>query len=219
MFKDCLFSAVTKDGEAQPISVMPALFVDQFNGVRVQFGTGGYFHPLDRLDTTTQSFYGLIDNNSGVEITRDDLADQTKLSDMEDMDGKRGFVFDLPRVGERVVTEAVYFDGITFFTSFVPDMDVCASGGDSYLYFINYYNGAPFERPIIDMNGDQTINEEDYIEDTRSVRNGEYSGLASTPILSPGTNEIIIQSSDTRIRSRLFDFDIMDVISWREVLQ
>ena len=69
------------------------------------------------------------------------------------------------------------------------------------------------------MNQDHVINEEDYIEGTRSVRNGVYSGLASTPIISPATNEIIIQSSDTRIRTRLFDFDIMDIISWRERLE
>jgi type IV pilus assembly protein PilY1 len=199
--------------------VLPTLFLDQFNGVRVQFGTGAYLHPLDSLDTTTQSFYGLVDDHSGIEITRDDLADQTKVSDIEDLEGKRGFVFDLPRTGERVVTEAVYFDGITFFTSFVPDRDICAAGGDFYLYFIDYASGAPLERPVIDVNQDHEINDEDYVEGTRSVRNGVYSGLASTPILSPGTNEIVIQSSDTRIRTRLFDFDIMNIISWRVRLE
>jgi len=219
MFKDRLFKARTTGNVIQPINVMPTLFLDDYNRVMIQFGTGQYFHPTDRLDTTSQSFYGLIDNNSGIEISRDDLADQTDVSDLQDILGKKGFVFDLPRQGERVVTESVFFDGITFFTSFVPTSDVCAAGGDAYLYFVDFYTGAPFERAVIDTNQDDYVTDDDYVEGTRSVSLGNNPGLPSKPIISPGTNEVIIQTSDTRIRTRLFDFDVMEIISWRESLE
>jgi len=221
IFKDKLFLARSASDDIQPIMVMPTLFLDKYNRVMVQFGTGKFFEPQDRLDMTPQSFYGIIDDNSGTPDgpwKRADMADQSDSTNFQEIEGTRGFFIDLPVTGERVITESVFFDGITFFTSFVPTQDVCDIGGAAYLYFIEYYSGKAFERPVVDINKDNQVNQDDYVEGTRSVLLGSDSGAPSKPIISPATNEVVIQTSDTRIRTRLFDFDVIELISWRQDL-
>ena len=53
--------------------------------------------------------------------------------------------------GERVINRPLIIGGVVFFTTFVPNDDLCAFGGMSNLYGIDYRTGVPGETSILGM--------------------------------------------------------------------
>jgi hypothetical protein len=85
---------------------------------------------------------------------------------------------------------------------------------------INYDNGCVPAAPVVDINGDGVVDENDMIGGTvpRTIEIGY--GLPSDIIFDPAESSIIIQTSDTTIH--VFKVDVMKnrltVHSWREVI-
>lgn len=112
-----LFTAADASGNRQPITVRPEVTRGPAGaGMVVLFGTGKYLENADVLSTPTrvQSFYGIIDPNTGVAATdrvtdRADLTQQTidaeGAFDPADPDGAAGPLPDPDPVNVRVTSE------------------------------------------------------------------------------------------------------------------
>jgi hypothetical protein len=108
------------------------------------------------------------------EILEDPLGKQMKIK------GHPWYVSLTRTVGvpsERVVAKSLVAGGIVYFTTFVPDTDVCGGNGQAWLYALNYETGLPAEVPIFDLNGDGDVNENDVV-----VEDGKRYYPAAIPI-------------------------------------
>jgi len=215
--KGLLFTALP----AQPISIPISLaFYDANpNYLFVYFGTGKYFTMDDRVDTTTQSFYAVKDN--GAPVARGNLTDQT--SGCGSAGESQGWYIDfVENSGERVTASPLVAGGIVFFTTFEPDIkDPCKAGGIARLYAVQYDTGCPPESPVLDVNGDGVVDEGDKIGGAvpGSIIIGH--GLPSDIIFNPADNQIIIQTSDTKIHAITVKLlgERIKIDSWRQVFR
>jgi type IV pilus assembly protein PilY1 len=108
-----LFTAVDSSSRRQPITVRPEVTRGpKGSGMIVLFGTGKYLEPADMLSTPTrpQSFYGIIDANSGAasdRVTRATLTQQRITHELAfdppDPDGAGG-IDDPPSINARITT-------------------------------------------------------------------------------------------------------------------
>lgn len=55
---------------------------------------------------------------------------------------------------ERVITRPLIVAGIAFFATFVPDGDVCAGDGETWLFAVDMETGAVLSDAVFDLNGD-----------------------------------------------------------------
>jgi len=158
-----LATLVDKNGAPQPVSAAPELGV--VNGKRMVYvGTGQYLGGSDvpgatganASATQQQSFYGLLDDLSGVPIVsplRGQLVAQSATlaangeinltTNPANLATKRGWVLDFAPSpsGERATTSPALFGGVLAFTTNTPSGDPCLPGGSSNIYFLNYGNG------------------------------------------------------------------------------
>jgi type IV pilus assembly protein PilY1 len=104
------------------------------------------------------------------------------------------------------VTEpAVVVAGAVFFTTFVPSQEVCAAGGNSWLYRLDYENGSvPDDGESDDWDGN------------RSIDLGQ--GVASRPVVDIVNETVIVQSSDATISVQDIGqtFGHLTVRAWQE---
>jgi len=111
-----LFTAVDASGNRQPITVRPEVTRGPLGaGMVVLFGTGKYLEPADLLASPVrpQSFYGIIDRNTGVSAT-DRVTSRTPLTqqtidneitfDPPDPDGASGPLGDPPPISARITS-------------------------------------------------------------------------------------------------------------------
>ncbi len=206
----------------QPISVPTSLSLYREDGqdhVMSYFGTGKFFTLADKTDLTLQTFYAVKDN--AVKVGKGGLADQTNAGMCTDILGGFGWYIDLVEgPGERVLSSALVAGGYVFFTTFQPSDDPCEAGGIARLYVVNYDNGCVPAEPVVDINGDGVVDENDKIGGTipRSFEIGY--GVPSDIIYDAADSTIVIQTSDTTIH--VFKVDLgnkrLTVHSWREVL-
>jgi type IV pilus assembly protein PilY1 len=182
------------------------------------FGTGKYFTLDDKTDLTLQTFYAVKDN--AVKVGKGGLANQTDRDNCTPIHEGFGWYIDLVEgPGERVVSSAIVLGGYVFFTTFQPSDDPCEAGGIARLYVVGYEAGCVPTEPVIDINGDQVVNENDMIggEVPRTIDIGY--GIPSDIVFDPSDSTIIIQTSDTTIH--VFKVDVLSkrltVHSWREV--
>lgn len=68
---------------------------------------------------------------------------------------------------ERVISQPLVVAGIVFFTTFVPDGDVCAGSGDTWLFAVDWKTGDFVTDAVFDLNSDGTFNKAD-----QTVQNG-----------------------------------------------
>ena len=103
------------------------------------------------------------------------------------------------------MTKPTVLGGIVTFSSFIPDEDICAFEGNSYLYALYYKTGTAYCEGVFagdDAYGDDTmeVEGEDIKEINRKVDLGH--GLAATPSLHVGKEEgakAFVQSSPGEI--------------------
>jgi len=206
----------------QPISVPTSLSLYKEGGqtnVMAYFGTGKYYTLDDKKDLTLQTFYAVKDN--AVKVGKGGLANQTDANTCTPILGGFGWYIDLVEgPGERVVSSSLVIGGYVFFTTFQPSDDPCEAGGIARLYIVGYENGCVPTEPVIDINGDQVVDENDMIggEIPRNIDIGY--GVPSDIVFDPADSSIIIQTSDTTIH--VFKVDVLSkrltVHSWREVI-
>ncbi len=190
----------------QPIQSKPVLTVDEQSNVLAYFGTGQYLAPDDVFDTSQQTFYCIIDNHSENCVSRYDLVDQTSTIS-EISDNARGWFIDLVQTpGERMIRPDALAAGVVYFTTFAPTAALCASGGRSYLYTVDFLDGSAPDT------------EEGVEDDTTENRVEEFhEGIGSDPIVDFANEQIIIQFSDTKLMpiDAKIAFQRLIVRSWR----
>ncbi len=176
----------------------------------VYFGSGKYEGQVDKYSSAQQYFFGLKDISSGTTTyTIDDLVDLSAGYLVDDTTGDTLRVIsgsnpsnDPWYIGldntsegligsERVISQPLAAGGIVFFTTFIPDEDVCAGSGDAWLFAVDYETGLAPSNPVFDINADGVINEEDVIhsgDDTYNVAAISIgSGQPSKPVLHKDT--------------------------------
>ncbi|MDR2925285.1 MAG: hypothetical protein LBU76_04970 [Azoarcus sp.] len=175
----------------QPITAQPtAATVETGGGANkktfVYFGTGRYFSISDKSTTAEQNIYALIDDESGVPATRNDLAQRifkdtiqvdgvsTKsivpLPGNVNLDGKKGWYLPLPEKGERVIHYPLIIDTpngkVAFFTTVIPPIggDPCGARGTGWAYAVNAETGGTLDFVFLDINGDGKLDDGDLVD-------------------------------------------------------
>jgi type IV pilus assembly protein PilY1 len=189
-----LYVARDASSNRQPITVRPDIGRGQ-NGldIMVYFGTGIYVQTSDLTDTSSQSFYGILD--TGTRFTgRGSLGAQSVLYQgaisgtpvrvtSDNATGTRGWYMDLPDSGERSVANPILRAGRIIFVTTVPNSDPCLSGGTSWLMELNALNGKRLDIPPFDLNGDGLFTLLDYVQVDFDV-NGDGT-VDSSDVLPP----------------------------------
>lgn len=231
-----LFQARNAAGQVQPIQprvelARPPLGVP---GVIVLFGTGRFFTTTDNIDTTTQSFYGILDNGTRVTTTdRSQLQQQTISlvnvnfrgvnTDLRDVSTnpvnwatKRGWYMDLPSSKERVIGSAVVRAGRVIFTTLIPSDDPCNFGGSGWLMEVDAKTGAKLPYSVFDTNGDGLVND----NDTRVGGVPLGVGIVKQPLVlegSPTAQKVMSGTSGNIQIERNRTFNRLGRDAWREV--
>ena len=88
---------------------------------------------------------------------------------------------------ERVVSQPLVVGGLVIFTTFIPDEDICAGSGETWVFAVDYKTGLAPATPIFNLNGDEKFNEDDKmeVEGEKVVPVGIYvgRGKGSRPVL------------------------------------
>ncbi|MFN3564488.1 MAG: pilus assembly protein [Burkholderiaceae bacterium] len=231
-----LFQARNASGQVQPIQprvelARPPLGVP---GVIVLFGTGRFFTTTDNIDTTAQSFYGILDNGTPVTTTdRSQLQQQTislvdvnfrgvttPLRDVStntvDWLTRRGWYIDLPTSKERVIGSAVVRAGRVIFTTLIPSDDPCNFGGSGWLMEVDAKTGAKLPYSVFDTNGDGLVNDSD--TSVAGVPLGV--GIVKQPLVlegSPTAQKVMSGTSGHIQIERNRTFNRLGRDSWREL--
>ena len=147
-----------------PVTSAIAKLQDRKRGhLWLYFGSGRFFYKMGTVidDPAGQrTIFGLrepcytalndIDNNCSAYLTISDLQPQTTSPSPTLPSTKSGWYIDLDPDAtvsgfnaERVITDPLAaFNGAVFFTTFAPNADVCALGGNTYIWALNYSSGS-----------------------------------------------------------------------------
>ncbi|MDE2593605.1 MAG: pilus assembly protein PilY [Burkholderiales bacterium] len=144
----------TSSSSQQPITTRPVT-VDVSGKAVVIVGTGRYMGDTDITDTQTQSIYAIrdplgttgwgdvrADSTNFVQQTYTVSGTSAQISSNAVDWHKGGWWVDLPHTGERIfVNMALQLNALAIATA-IPNGDACASGGSSWLYYLNAATGS-----------------------------------------------------------------------------
>ncbi len=250
-----LFTAKDSSSNVQPITSMPIVTGHPQGGYMVGFGTGKYIELSDISTTGTQTFYGIWDEGVNVpNIARNGLVEQTILStttigstsyrisslnpvDYTSSPSEKGWYMDLPESGERVDVNPIIRDGRFVFVTRTPSSATCSAGGTSWLMELDYLTGGHLEISPFDVNGDGSIDNDDFATYTITNDDGttvditvpvfgmrdDDGGMQSTPAPiekdTPGEEFKIMTDNDGQIKTILesADTSYKGRISWEEI--
>ena len=141
----------------------------------------------------------------------DDIIDLARAED--------GWMRTLVDPGERSVTKPALLGGITLFTTYVPETEICSFGGFSYLYGLYFETGTAFSSNVFDpgvnvQNGVLTIDERYYLGHGMASSVGIHVGKQEG-----GKAKGFVQQSTGLIRDILIDpaFNIRSGLRyWKE---
>jgi len=86
--------------------------------------------------------------------------------------GDRGWTGPLPAGSERVLVKPLVIGGVVFFVTFIPDKNVCAGNGESWLMAVDFETGLIPDKPIWDINGDGLYDAKDMIDTGKKDADG-----------------------------------------------
>jgi hypothetical protein len=214
------FNPYPSGPDERPVRSRPSIaYNDSSDGLWVYYGTGRYETAADKVNSAQQYFLGLRDGVVP-RATPYALADLTALEArfvtatiggttrllrtisgsnstnspwaLKLYAGQAGWGGPAITGGsERVFTKPLVVGGIVFFTTFIPDADMCTGSGDTYVFALDYKTGLPPTRPVFDLNGDKKFTDADKIDvnGQKVVPIGIYvgRGQGSAPVLFKDT--------------------------------
>jgi type IV pilus assembly protein PilY1 len=140
----------------------------------VYFGTGRYLLSGDVADTTLQSFYGLLDNNSVITSTKlqaqsivyESAPARVVSQNTVNWSSQSGWKLDLvppsgTLQGERVLSVPLLRFGRVIFNTSIPSSDPCVMGGTGWLMELDAATGGNLSYSALDMNNDGLFNSSD----------------------------------------------------------
>ncbi len=166
----------------------------------VFFGTGQFLVDSDKLDTSTQSFYGVWDRGDQ-NLSTTDLVQQQFVSSLGtriltqhpvDYVSKHGWYLDLPTPGERAVTTPVARGDSIFFNTYIPVNDPCQAGGYGFKFAISLLNGGTPVVPVMDTNNDKIIDrndtavairQDDFLPEPVFIEDLAFTGKTATKVV------------------------------------
>jgi len=181
----------------------------------VYFGTGRYETQADKTSMGQQYLFGLKDTLSASPVySLSDLvrlrSALTEYRDIEsntirpvkivegENESQRSWALALDASSpdllgsERVLEQPLVVAGVVYFTTFIPDQDICAGNGNTWVYALDYDTGLPPITPVFDLNEDGVFDEKDKITDEEGVVYSIAavlvgSGQGSKPVLHKDT--------------------------------
>ncbi|MGA1843834.1 MAG: PilC/PilY family type IV pilus protein [bacterium] len=212
--------------------------------VWVYFGTGRYETQADKTAMGQQYLFGLKDSLSDPPIySLDDLV-RLRSTLMEYRDSETGETRPVKVVeggnesrrswaltldasspdlvgSERVLEQPLVVAGIVYFTTFIPDQDICAGNGDTWVYALEYDTGRPPITPVFDLNEDGVFDERDKATDEDGVVHSIAavqvgSGQGSKPVLHKDTLFVTTTNEDVAALKINVDETMATLTSWRD---
>lgn len=202
-----LFIATDASGARQPITSSVDVTRNPAGGYVVLFGTGRYVDTTDPANMSTQTFYGIWDQNLPTlsTVARSSLVAQTINREVDAngytyrmvsqnqvlyaANGKQGWYLDLVSPasgiqGERVVYSPLARGDRIIFTTLIPSANSCDSGGTSWLMELASLSGGRLTVTPFDVNNDRTFSSADFLNDGANG-NVPVGGRKSTVGITP----------------------------------
>lgn len=224
----------------QPVTGGISIGIDPLTYKRwLFFGTGRYLTTADPANRSQQAWYAVIDADTAVAVS-----DLQSRAITVDANGLRTFpanaALDPTKMGwyvnlttpapantaegsERIVTRPVLDGRFLVVSTAIPGNTACSPGGRGYVNYIDPFTGTSFPNPVIDTNGDGTVDSDD--ANTNGVPIGSVSidGMPSTPVnfTAPGgVTRTCVQDSNGVWHCDSGQFPIFPGrISWREIIR
>lgn len=191
---------------------------------------------LVEMQTQIVEAYALDDKGERVDLDEDGNVDgddlkqyRTVSCDSPDEQGRcnpdsKSWMLKLAVPGgtasERSISQPLVVGGVVFFTTFIPDGNVCEGNGDTYLFAVDWESGEFVSNTVFDINGDGKYTEADQtVQDPDDPKNpkkvvGLYIGTGKpvpelvihNDILFVGTTDaepIVVKVNLEKLQSRL----------------
>lgn len=242
-----LFTATDATGKAQSITSSFSVMRHPAGGYLVTFGTGRYIDVADPSNVSTQSLYGIWDQNSSTQltVTRNKLIQQTidqeaqingnwfrlvSKNPVGYAGGSLGWYMDLVSPtfgsqGERVIYDPLLSGGRVLFSTLIPSTDPCENGGTSWVMALDALSGARLNYSPIDVNGDGKITAADLVGSKEPAAVGGMKsnvGIIARITTINGSGGVEIgQGSGTSSQMQKFVLanpNPTGRVSWREIL-
>jgi len=97
----------------------------------------------------------------------------------------KGWYYDLPETGERMIRRPVLRDNLVFFVTMTPDPDPCAAGGTGFISVLDISTGVAPTFPVFDVGGDLDVDFDDTIEPSTGDPDDNSDNLVPIGIKSP----------------------------------
>jgi len=112
--------------------------------------------------------------------------------------GKNGWSRTLPSLpsAERSLTKPAVIGGVSLFTTFTPEGDVCSFGGNSYLYALYYETGTAYKQSVFKKVTQTTVTETDANGVSVEVTKNVYTGATDTVTVDGETQEKVVDKTD-----------------------
>jgi type IV pilus assembly protein PilY1 len=161
---------------AGPPTAAPGVAMDEARNIWVYLGPGRYFSEADKLDTSTQYFYGIradsmdsgniVNNTSGsvnlldttgVDVYTDGTVTGVSgigtwdelVAEIYNHDGWRYTLgTGADEAGERVLNKPIVIGGLVLDTTFTPNQDPCGFSGNSAIYGFYYKTGTAYYEEV-----------------------------------------------------------------------
>jgi type IV pilus assembly protein PilY1 len=212
------FSPLPANPDSTPVRGKPTYaYTDANDHVRIYWGTGRYENEADKTANAQQYFFGVKDlinpplgfNNVSPTYSLSNLtALQANMASVtingashvvrtisgSNTGGDSWYLkLHVPASGgsERAFTKPLAVGNVVFFTTFIPDADGCSGSGNTYLFALDYKTGLPPAHPVMDINGDNKVNDADKVtvSGVKVVPSGIFlgRGQGSSPVLYKNT--------------------------------
>lgn len=126
---------------------------------------------------------------------------------------KDGWWMNLTTARERSLNKPTVIGGVVLFTTFVPDSDTCALGGNSWFYALYFETGSAYSSSVIGTSGGTVLKKSTSssvgMASSIAIHSGRESGAKAFVQMSTGEATVISFTTAINIKSA--------IIAWREL--